>query len=108
MRDRQSTRDIEQKSVEIMDQVLHLHEYVRARGIACYVSKGSEVDTRPLIRKDLDSNKRVIVPDVKKGDIDLFFSEIKDLGKELAPGSSNIRDTRAEFLRPDRLHRDDC
>ncbi len=35
--------------MEIMDQVLHLHEYVRARGIACYVSKDSEVDKKPWI-----------------------------------------------------------
>ena len=103
LRDRQSGRDIEQKSMEIMDQILHLHEYVRARGIACYVSKGSEVDTRPLIRKALDGNKRVLVPVVKKGDIDLFFSEIKDLGKELAPGSFNIPEPREEYLRPESL-----
>jgi len=89
--------------MEIMDQVLHLHEYVRARGIACYVSKDSEVATRPLIRKALDSNKRVLIPVVKKGDIDLFFSEIKDLGKELAPGSFNIPEPKPEFLRPQSL-----
>jgi 5-formyltetrahydrofolate cyclo-ligase len=89
--------------MEIMDQVLHLHEYVRARGIACYVSKDSEVDTRPLIRKALDNNKRVLVPVVKKGDIDLFFSEIKDLGKELAPGSFNIPEPKLEYLRPESL-----
>jgi 5-formyltetrahydrofolate cyclo-ligase len=89
--------------MEIMDQVLHLHEYVRARGIACYVSKDSEVDTRPLIRKALDSNKRVLIPVVKKGDIDLFFSEIKDLGKELTPGSFNIPEPKPEFLRPESL-----
>jgi len=86
-----------------MDQVLHLHEYVRARGIACYVSKDSEVDTRPLIRKALDNNRRVLVPVVKKGDIDLFFSEIKDLGKELAPGSFNIPEPKPEHLRPETL-----
>src|SRR5256714_8660959 len=103
LRDRQSVGEIEQKSQDIIDQVLHLHEYVRARGIACYVSKGSEVDTRPLIRKALDSNKRVLVPVVKKGDIDLFFSEIKDLGKELVPGSFNILEPREEFLRPESL-----
>src|SRR5256885_13560784 len=103
LRDRQSIRDIEQKSMEIMDQVLHLHEYVRARGIACYVGRGSEVDTRPLIRMALDTNRRVLVPVVKKGDIDLFFSEIKDLGKELVPGSFNILEPREEFLRPESL-----
>src|SRR5712664_4778396 len=75
LRDRQSVRDIEQKSMEIMDEVLHLHEYVRARGIACYVNKDSEVNTRTLIRSALDQEKRVLVPVVKKGDIELFFSE---------------------------------
>jgi len=89
--------------MEIMDQVLHLHEYVRARGIACYVSKDSEVDTRPLIRKGLDSKRRVLVPVVKKGDIGLFFSEIKDLGKELAPGSFDIPEPKPEYLRPESL-----
>ncbi len=103
LRDRQSTRDIEQKSMEIMDQVLHLNEYVRSRGIACYVSKDSEVDTRRLIRNALDGHKRVLVPVVKKGDIDLFFSEIKDLGRELAPGSFNIPEPRPEYLRPESL-----
>jgi 5-formyltetrahydrofolate cyclo-ligase len=103
LRDRQSLRDIESKSLEILDQVSHVHEYVRARGIACYVSKDSEVDTRPLIRRALDTNKRVLVPVVKKGDIDLFFSEIKDLGKELVPGSFNIPEPRPEFLRPTSL-----
>jgi len=89
--------------MEIMDQVLHLHEYVRARGIACYVNKDSEVATRPLIRKALDTNKRVLIPVVKKGDIDLIFSEITDLGKELAPGSFNIPEPREEYLRPESL-----
>jgi 5-formyltetrahydrofolate cyclo-ligase len=103
LRDRQSITDIEQKSLEIIDQVLHLHEYVRARGIACYVSKDSEVDTRPLIRRALDANKRVLVPVVKKGDIDLFFSELKDLGRELAPGNFRIPEPRPEYLRPESL-----
>ncbi len=94
LRDRQSIGEIEQKSQDIIDQVLHLHEFVRARGIACYVSKDSEVNTRPLIRAALNQEKRVLVPVVKKGDIELFFSEIKDLGSELAPGTFG-RDLRS-------------
>lgn len=103
LRDRQSLRDIESKSLEILDQVSHIHEYVQARGIACYIGKDSEVDTRPLIRRAFDSNKRVLVPVVKKGDIDLFFSEIRDLGKELVQGSFKIPEPKPEFLRPTSL-----
>src|SRR5207247_3714541 len=83
LRDRQSIGEVEQKSQEITDQVLHLHEYVRARGIACYVNKDTEVDTRVLIRTALGQGKRVLVPVVKKGDVELFFSEIKDVGREI-------------------------
>ena len=100
LRDRQSIGEVEQKSQDITDQVLHLHEYVRARGIACYVNKDTEVDTRVLIRNALGQEKRVLIPVVKKGEVDLFFSEIKDLGKELAPGTFGILEPKQEFVRP--------
>ncbi len=100
LRDRQSTLDVEQKSEEILQQVLYLHEFVRARGVACYVSKDTEVDTRVLILNALDHEKRVLIPVVKKGDVELFFSEIHDLGKELAPGTFGILEPKPEFVRP--------
>lgn len=100
LRNRQSIGEVEQKSADIVEQVLLLHEYVRARGIACYVSKDSEVNTRTLIRNALDRDKRVLVPVVKAGDIDLFFSEVKDLGKELAPGTFGILEPKPESVRP--------
>ncbi|MBO0888401.1 5-formyltetrahydrofolate cyclo-ligase [Candidatus Bathyarchaeota archaeon] len=100
LRDRQTSLEVEQKSEDITDQVLHLHEFVRARGIACYVSKNTEVDTRVLIRTALTQEKRVLIPVVKKGDVELFFSEIHDLGKELAPGTFGILEPKPEFVRP--------
>jgi len=100
LRDRQSIGEVQQKSEDITDEVLVLHEFVRARGIACYVSKDTEVDTRVLIRKALDRDKTVLIPVVKKGDVDLFFSEIKDLGKELSPGTFGILEPKPEFVRP--------
>lgn len=52
------------------------------------------------MRNALDREKRVLVPVVKKGEVDLFFSEIKDLGKELAPGTFDILEPKPEFVRP--------
>jgi len=100
LRDRQSSVEIEQKSEDITDQVLQLHEYTRARGIACYVNKDSEVNTRRLIRNALDQEKRVLVPVVKKGEIELFFSEIHNLGTDLAPGSFGIPEPKPESVHP--------
>ena len=99
LRDRQSIGEVQQKSEDIVDQVFLLHEYVRARGIACYVSKDTEVDTRVLIRTTIDRRKRVLIPVVKKGEVELFFSEITDLGKELAPGTFGILEPRPEYVR---------
>lgn len=99
LRNRQSIGEVQQKSEDVVDQVLLLNEYVRARGIACYVSKDTEVDTRVLIRTSLDRGKRVLIPVVKKGEVELFFSEIKDLGKELAPGTFGILEPKPEFVR---------
>lgn len=100
LRDRQTSAEIEQKSEDITDQVVQLHEYVRARGIACYVNKDSEVNTRHLIRNALDREKRVLVPVIKKGEIELFFSELKDLGSDLAPGNFGILEPKPEAVRP--------
>ncbi len=100
LRDRLSIGEVQQKSEDITDQILLLHEFVRARGIACYVNKDTEVDTRILIRKALDRQKHVLIPVIKKGEVDLFFSEIKDLGKELTRGTFGVPEPKPEFVRP--------
>lgn len=100
LRDRLSSLEIEEKSTDIIDQIIHLREYLQAKGIASYVSKDSETSTRKLIRTALDQRKRVLIPIVNKEKVELGFSEIKNLGNELEPGSFGILEPKPEFRRP--------
>ncbi len=81
--------DVEQKSLTISDTVTSLPEYEKAKVIACYVNKESEVQTRTLIRKALSSQKKVLIPITRKNSNELVFSEIPSL-YELSPGPFGI------------------
>ena len=81
--------EIEQRSLKITEAVTGLPEYEKAKVIASYVNTGSEVQTRPLIRKALASRKKVLVPITKKNSRDLLFSEIPNL-YELSSGTFGI------------------
>jgi 5-formyltetrahydrofolate cyclo-ligase len=100
LRERLTSLEVEDKSSEILDQVLDLHEFLEAKTIACYVSKNNEVETRQLIRRALVQKKRVAVPMVNKDSLELKFSEIKNLGAELAPGNFGVLEPRPEYVRP--------
>ncbi|MEW6749904.1 MAG: 5-formyltetrahydrofolate cyclo-ligase [Candidatus Latescibacterota bacterium] len=70
----------------ILQRVLELEEYRRARLVHSYVSsKGNEVDTRRLIRLSLEAGKRLAVPVVRRGTRVLEHALIHGLD-ELLPG----------------------
>jgi len=89
LRDNMDLSDVEQKSLTISDTVTSLPEYEKAKVIACYVNKESEVQTRTLIRKALSSQKKVLIPITRKNSNELVFSEIPSL-YELSPGPFGI------------------
>ncbi len=59
LRERLSSLETEEKSSDILDQILRLREFLQAKVIASYVSKDNEVDTRQLIRRALNQEKKV-------------------------------------------------
>ncbi len=99
LRDQQTTGEIERKSLKITESIQILPEYQKAKTIACYVNKGSEVQTRPLIKKALSTGKKVLVPIVERDSKDLMFSEITSL-KELITGNFGILEPNPDLTRP--------
>ncbi len=89
LRDNMTLADIEEKSRKITEIVSVLPEYEKAEVLACYVNKGSEVVTRPLIRRALASRKKVLIPITQKDSRELLFSEIPSL-YELTTGTFGI------------------
>lgn len=98
LRNQQTPAEVRAKSLRITETVTGLPEYRKARVIASYVDKGSEVRTRPIIRKALASRKSILVPIVNKESRNLLYSEIKGL-HELAPGAYDIPEPKREHRR---------
>lgn len=99
LRDNMDLSDVEQKSLKITDTIKSLPEFEKAEIIASYVNKGSEVQTRPLIRKALAMKKRVLVPITKEKSRELVFSEIPSLF-ELSPGPFGIMEPNPSKRKP--------
>ncbi len=72
----------------VTEQILKSRSYGAVRFLYCYVSYGSEVDTRSLIEESLRRGKRVAVPRVR-GSHKMDFCFIRSLA-DLAPGYKGI------------------
>ena len=99
MRDNLDLSGVEAKSLKITESIIALPEFAKAQTIACYVNKGSEVQTRLLIRKALAAQKKILVPITRKDDPELLFSEIPSL-YELSPGPFGIMEPNPSKRKP--------
>lgn len=97
-RDALTPAEIQRRSLQVIGKVFTLSEFQKAKIVACYVNKGSEVETKPIIRNILSSSKKVLVPTVT-GERDLVFSELRSL-EELVPGTFGILEPQPDLTRP--------
>ncbi len=97
-RDSLTPAEIQRGSLRVVSNVFALAEFQTAKIVACYVNKGSEVETKPIIRNILTSSKKVLVPMVT-GERDLVFSELRSL-EELVPGTFGILEPQPDLTRP--------
>ena len=65
-----------EKSRAIQSRVLALPEYRRARRVLLYLSKGSEVDTWPLLDRALAQGKEVYAPRCLEGPGEMAFYRV--------------------------------
>ena len=85
-----SVNDVSNLSEKVIANLRMTGEYRSAGMVFCYVSVGSEVDTRPLIRQLLDQEgKRVAVPWCNPATGTMSAVEISGL-EELKPGVFGI------------------
>jgi len=100
MRDALPPAEIAARSKIIEGCLFAFDPFAAARTVMFYISFRSEVYTGGMIRRALDTGKRVAIPVVRTSDRIMFASEIKDPGAELAPGAFGIPAPKPEFIRP--------
>ena len=89
IRDVQSNEEIIFKSLQIEKNLLDLEEFDKAKTVMFYISKGSEVHTRMMIKEAIRREKKVVVPITKLDKKELVVSELLDLD-ELKLGAFDV------------------
>lgn len=57
-----STNEVQTKSNKIIEQFILLPQYMKAKTLLVYLPFKNEIDTKPLIKKSWQDNKRILVP----------------------------------------------
>ncbi|NIR72103.1 5-formyltetrahydrofolate cyclo-ligase [candidate division KSB1 bacterium] len=83
----------------IFDRLNDISEFRDARTLHCYVAWRNEVDTQVLIKRLLNSGRRVVVPVVDRESHSLIHSEVRDFA-DLQPGAFGILEPMKDRRRP--------
>lgn len=98
-----SPQEVSEKSNEITGRLCSLSQYVSAGTVMAYMSFRNEVETSAFINRCFLDGKRIVIPKIQQGpDMTLLPYEIKDLQKDVLPGSWGIPEPDTS-----RLHRVD-
>ena len=104
-RDSLDKRSRQEKSLLIAGRLIGLEKYRDSSNILAYYPFRSEIDTSIIIKDALNCGKEVALPRVGNGGLDLYY--IKDLSKDLEPGSYDIMEPIPSRCRPAEPHKMD-
>lgn len=90
---RSAVDDRDARSLQICERLAALDLYRRARALHCYLPRGTEVSTLPLIARALGEGRRVAVPITVRGQAELGHSWLRSLG-DLGRGAFGIPQPR--------------
>ena len=80
-RDALSIEAIKNKSASIAENLFALPEFRKAKTVAFYISKGSEVQTKSMLENAIAEGKKILVPSASERFILLEFVSFSDLEK---------------------------
>lgn len=95
-----SPRSVKEKSGAVMDRVMSLEAYLKAKSLMVYVDFRNEVQTGGLIVRSLAAGKIVSVPITDVKGRKLIPSRLMSYPEDLAPGTWGILEPRPECVRP--------
>lgn len=93
---------LQEASRAIVDQVIAMPAFLKAKVVFCYVSMSGEVSTRILIQETLKAGKMVVIPTITRdarGRKIMKVSELLDFDQDLTPGELGILEPKPESIR---------
>ncbi len=82
-------------SRRILAEILDLPSYGRSGVVLAYASFGSELTTDEFLRRVLEDGKVLLLPRVERDGLGLY--EVRDVARDLAPGTWGIREPRPDL-----------
>ena len=82
-------------SSRIVARVLDLRSYRLSNVVLAYASFGTELRTDGFLRRVLGDGKTLLLPRVEREGLTLY--EVRDLARDLSPGTWGIREPRPEY-----------
>lgn len=73
-------------SKRICAAIFELEAYRKAGAVAAYMSVGSELETREMVRNVIESGRRLVLPRIGREADELELYEVADPGSQLKPG----------------------
>lgn len=98
-RDALSARHRAVASAQITPRIMRSDAWRNAKSVLLYLSFGSEFDTASLLINALADNKQLLLPRVDPTLRQLTIHRVRDVERETAIGSYNIREPRADVPR---------
>ena len=86
----QDAQERGRKSKVIQEKLFRHPFFLKAKTVCFFVSLPREVDTHPMIEQALVMGKKVLVPLVDLENKELKLKEVRDLRRDLAPGTLGI------------------
>jgi len=96
LRDALTVKERQSKDALIRERFLSWPDFKRAVTIFFYCSKGSEVDTRILIKKALDEGKRVVLPQTL-GKTGMAARQIHNIDTDCHPGAFEVLEPKSSM-----------
>lgn len=93
---------ISSSSKKITTTLLSLDAFKNAKTIMCYVSFGTEVDTKKIIEECFKQGKSILIPIIMRnvnGTSYMEASELHNFKEDLTPGTMNILEPKESSIR---------
>lgn len=100
IREAMDQSDVERLSEKIIDTVLKLPVFKKAKTVMVYLNFKNEVDSLRMIEESYKAGKKVVIPHCVKETMEIIPSELNDIETEIAKGKNGYLQTKKECVKP--------
>jgi 5-formyltetrahydrofolate cyclo-ligase len=100
LREAMDESEVQRRSAKIIDTIVKLPVFKRAKTVMVYLNFKNEVDSLKMIEESFKAGKKVLIPYCTKENMELIPSELNDIESEIVKGKNGYLQTKKECVKP--------